>query len=354
MITPSFWKDKKVLITGNTGFKGSWLSLWLSTMGAEVYGYALTPPTTPSFYDLCGLGRLVKTNINNVRNWEALSSFISAVRPEIVFHMAAQPLVLDSYRMPAETFETNVMGTVNLLESVRKYGEARAIIVVTSDKCYLNMERRRPYREGDPLGGFDPYSASKACEEIVSGSYLKSFFSPDTYSSHGVALATVRAGNVIGGGDWANNRLLPDCIRALLRKETIAVRNPDSIRPWQHVFEPLAGYLMLAEKLYRDGAQYSGAWNFGPDPEDMRKVEWLVKRLCELWPEGKYELLGEKGAHEAKTLLLDSTKARTQLEWRPRWKLEHSLDKIIEWTRVFQDAGNIYQASIRQLEEYTA
>jgi len=352
----NFYKGKRAFVTGHTGFKGSWLCLWLHKLGVEVTGYALEPPTDPSLFALCGMEHLVHSIISDVRDFATLQSAISEAKPEIVIHMAAQPLVRDSYVNPVETYEINVMGTVNLLEAVRKSDGIRAVVNVTTDKCYENREWIWGYREDDPLGGFDPYSSSKACSEIVTNAYLRSFFDSESHNSHGVALASARAGNVIGGGDWGSDRLLPDCFRSLLSGRKIVIRNPLATRPWQHVLEPLSGYLLLTKGLYEKGQPYAGAWNFGPFDEDSKPVEWLVHRICEKWEgSSSYEVAPDNQLHEAHYLRLDCSKARAVLGWHPRWRLETALNKAVAWyTAYMRDIGseNLRNICLQQIEEY--
>lgn len=353
-----FYRGKRVLITGHTGFKGSWLCLWLHKLGAEITGYALDPPTKPSLFELAGVDGLVHSVIHDIRDLETLKRALLGARPEIVFHMAAQPLVRDSYLDPVATFEINVMGTVNLLEAVRGCPDVRAVVNVTTDKCYENREWIWGYRENDPLGGFDPYSSSKACSEIVTTAYLRSFFDIDNYEIHGVALASARSGNAIGGGDWGQDRLVPDCFRSILNGGNIRLRNPKAIRPWQHVLEPLCGYLLLARRLYEEGPTYAGAWNFGPLEADEREVEWLVRRICEKWggPIG-YGVPDGVQPHEARYLKLDCSKAKAVLGWNPRWRLEDAIDKTIEWYKAYgAGAGSDRLRSLcnGQIEQYTS
>jgi CDP-glucose 4,6-dehydratase len=348
-----FWYGKKVFITGNTGFKGSWLSLWLLSMGAQVSGYALEPSGRQDLFSLCGLKQLMPTCCNDISDLDLVRRKMREVQPEIVFHLAAQPLVGVSYQEPVSTYQTNVIGTARLLEAVRNCRSTRAVIIVTSDKCYDNQEWFWGYRENEPLGGYDPYSSSKACAELVTAAYRSSFFPPQEYQQHGVAIATVRAGNVIGGGDWAEGRLLPDIMRSFLAPKLIVIRNPKSIRPWQHVLEPLSGYLTLAEKLYQEGPAYGEAWNFGPAAQDSRTVEWIVNYLCRLWGKGvTYTVDSQQQPHETQFLKLDCSKAQTRLEWRPRWNLETALDKTIEWLEKYQNKGDIKEVCLRQIEEY--
>lgn len=356
MIDQSFWKDKRVLITGHTGFKGAWLSLWLHSLGAKVVGYALQPPTEPSLLEACRLNSLITSIQGDIRSRDKLEEAVLASKPEIVIHMAAQPLVRASYQTPVETYEVNVLGTVNLLEAVRQavYSgiAVKAVILVTTDKCYENREWVWGYREGDRLGGYDPYSNSKACAELVAAAYRQSFFHPDAYTKHGVALATVRAGNVIGGGDWAADRLIPDMIRALGNGTKVKIRYPDSVRPWQHVLEPLAGYLRLAELMIAN-PEFGQSYNFGPDVEDARSVVSIVHSLCEKWGEpAAYEIERDEQWHEAHYLKLDCTKARSWLGWRPIWTVDQALDRIVEWFRCYRSGADMSEVCLRQIEAY--
>lgn len=349
----NFWRNRKVFLTGHTGFKGSWLSLLLHELGASVTGYALDPPTDPSLFVQAQVGQLVESVIADVREGSSLAAAMISAAPEIVIHMAAQPLVRDSYKNPAETYAINVMGTVNLCEAVRACPGVKAVVNVTTDKCYENREWVWGYRENEPMGGADPYSSSKACSELVTAAYRQSFFNPQNHASHGAAVASARAGNVIGGGDWAADRLVPDCIRALLRRDKILIRNPHAVRPWQHVLDPLGGYLMLAQRLFEDGHRWASGWNFGPRDEDARPVEWIVRRMCAAWGEwATYEF--DKGVHphEAHFLKLDCSKARGELGWRPRWDLEKSLDLIVEWTRAYERNEDLRRVCVRQIAEY--
>lgn len=354
IINASFWKGRKVFVTGHTGFKGSWLSLWLHHLGAQVTGYALDPPTQPSLYRLAKVDELMESNIADIRDQAKLGAAMARAKPEIVFHMAAQPLVRDSYKVPVDTYGINVMGTVNILEAVRASSSVRAVVNVTTDKCYENREWIWGYRENEPLGGYDPYSSSKACSELVTAAYRNSYFHSSRYENHGVGMATARAGNVIGGGDWATDRLIPDCIRAVLSGDRIVIRNPHAIRPWQHVLEPLSGYLMLAQKLLEDGPGYAEAWNFGPNDADARPVEWLVKEFCAKWGNGaSYEVEKGEHPHEASYLKLDCSKAKARLGWQPRWDLEKTMGSIVEWTKAYRDKNDLRTSCLSQINAYS-
>jgi CDP-glucose 4,6-dehydratase len=353
MINQAFWKDKRVFLTGHTGFKGSWLSIWLHAMGAKVTGFALQPQTNPSLFEAARVDELVDSIIGDIRDAEALGKAMQQSNPEIVIHMAAQPLVRESYRNPVETYSTNVMGTVHLFESVRKCSSVKAVINVTTDKCYENQEWVWGYRENEPMGGYDPYSNSKACSELVTSSYRSSFFNPVEYAQHGVAVASARAGNVIGGGDWAKDRLIPDCIQSLVNHEPIIIRNPHAIRPWQHVLEPLSGYLLLAEKLYNDGTHYAEAWNFGPNDDDAKPVEWIVKKMIQNWDgQASYQVDGGNHPHEAGYLKLDCSKAKMKLGWQPRWNIGTAIEKIVEWVGSYENGDNVRNVCQKQLQDY--
>jgi CDP-glucose 4,6-dehydratase len=356
MISPTFWKNKRVFITGHTGFKGSWLCLWLHKLGAQITGYALEPPTNPSLFELAQNSSLITSIHGDVRDRKWLTEAISKAAPEIVFHLAAQPLVRDSYKLPVETYETNVMGTVNLLEAVRSaVPSVRAIVNVTTDKVYENPERNLPFKENEPLGGYDPYSNSKACSELVAAAYRNSFFNPADYDRHHCGVATARAGNVIGGGDWATDRIVPDCIRAFARNEPVILRNPHATRPWQHVLEPLSGYMTLAEKLFLDGKNYAEAWNFGPTDNDCVAVAALVQKFCAAWGKGSaYKAAHDGGPHEAAFLKLDISKSSSRLVWRPRWKIDTAVSETAAWYRNVNDGRNAREECLRQIEEYEA
>ncbi|GAB4168720.1 MAG: CDP-glucose 4,6-dehydratase [Rhodocyclaceae bacterium] len=344
----SFWRGKRVFLTGHTGFKGGWLALWLCDLGAQVHGYALAPPTEPNFFTLADLrARLASSTIADIRDAEALAGAMHAAQPQVVMHLAAQSLVRQSYAAPVETYDVNLMGTVKLLEAVRRTPGVRAVINVTTDKCYENREWVWPYRENEPMGGADPYSSSKACSELVTAAYRASFL-----DASGIHVASARAGNVIGGGDWAADRLVPDFLRALDAKRTLAIRCPHATRPWQHVLEPLAGYLTLAERLHDEGAEFAQAWNFGPDENDVRTVRWVVERLCRDAPGATWEWDASPQPHEAGTLRLDSSRARLILGWRPRWKLETALSMTMEWHREWKRGSDMAAISLAQIRAY--
>jgi CDP-glucose 4,6-dehydratase len=350
----AFWLGKRVLLTGHTGFKGSWLSLWLQSMGAEVVGYALAPPTTPSLFEVAGITKGMTSVIGDIRDLAHLKAVFAEHQPEIVIHMAAQPLVRYSYVEPVETYSTNVMGVVNLLEVVRSSKSVKAVVNVTTDKCYENREWAWGYRENEAMGGYDPYSSSKGCAELVTAAYRNSYFHPDRYKEHGVAIASGRAGNVIGGGDWADDRLIPDIMRAISESRPVHVRNPHAIRPWQHVLEPLSGYLVLAQKLYEEGASYAEGWNFGPNDEDAKPVQWIVEKLTQAWGEGaSWELDAGEHPHEAHYLKLDCSKAKDRLDWHPRWRLGEALIEIADWHQAYRNGKNMRELTLRQIDAYT-
>ena len=348
-----FYSGRRVLITGHTGFKGSWLSILLSWLGAEVHGYALKPNTIPSLYELANVDQLVSSTIGDIRDYALLLKTITRVQPEVIIHMAAQPLVRESYKNPRETYEINVMGTVNLLEAVRQVESIRAVLNVTTDKCYENKEWHWGYRENEPMGGYDPYSNSKGCSELVTSSFRSSFFNPKEYKNHGVALASARAGNVIGGGDWADDRLIPDFIRSITRGQKVKIRSPYAIRPWQHVLEPLSGYLTLCEKLYTAGTAFAEGWNFGPDDRDAKNVEWITKKICELWGESaSFEIDTNPQPHEASYLKLDCSKAKAELDWTPIWNIETTLKSIVVWNKALLAGENMRTVTEKQIMDY--
>ncbi len=351
VVNHDFWQDRRVLLTGHTGFKGAWLALWLDQLGAEVTGLALDPPSSPSLFDAADVeDALSRHVIGDIRNFETVTRVMNAHQPDIVLHLAAQSLVVPSYDHPIDTYMTNVMGTAHVLEAARQCPSVRVVLNVTTDKCYENQEWHWGYREGDPMGGHDPYSSSKGCSELLTASYSRSYFS-DTSS---VRLASARAGNVIGGGDWADHRIIPDFMRAVLAGEPLVVRNPDAIRPWQHVLEPLSGYLTLAERLFR-GRDVVGAWNFGPFDNDARTVGWIADRLTERWPGASWQTTGDgERPHEATYLKLDCSKARAELGWSPRLDLSGALDWIVEWYSCFASGGDIAALTRAQIERYEA
>lgn len=350
-----FWKDKRVFVTGHTGFKGSWLSLWLCELGARVKGFALEPPTTPSLFVVSEVAHGLQSVTGDINDFSQLQRELHEQRPEIVFHLAAQPLVRASYEDPLGTFQANVMGTANLLEAVRTCGSVRAVVVITTDKCYENREWAWPYRETDVLGGHDPYSSSKACAELVVSAFRKSYFSADTYDRHGVCLASARAGNVIGGGDWARDRLIPDIIRAFSDGQPVEIRNPASVRPWQHVLEPLRGYLMLAEQLYGGRTDLATAWNFGPNISDAKPVEWIVTAASKFWGQGASWTSAHTGdIHEAQVLKLDWSKAAQELRWTPALTLEEALKLTLSWYKCFDAGKSMRTISLAQLSSYAS
>ncbi|MBI5920065.1 MAG: CDP-glucose 4,6-dehydratase [Betaproteobacteria bacterium] len=348
-----FWRGKRVFVTGHTGFKGSWLSLWLQQTGAQVTGYALEPPTNPSLFELASVGQGMQSRIADIRDPDALSGAMNQSRPEIVFHMAAQALVRHSYANPVETYATNVMGTVHLLEAVRRTSSVKAVINITSDKCYKNQEWVWSYRENDSLGGHDPYSSSKACSELVTDAYRNSYFNPIDQDKYVAAVASARAGNVIGGGDWAMDRLIPDILRAIEKGEPVCIRSSQAIRPWQHVLEPLSGYLRLAEKLYNEGSTYAEEWNFGPSEEDAKSVQWIVDYMVRSWGEGtSWSMDKANHPHEANTLKLNTSKARAKLQWASRWDVQTALESIVSWHKAYLLGGNMKDITLRQIAQY--
>lgn len=348
-VDKAFWKGKKVFLTGHTGFKGSWLSLWLQSIGSEVKGYSLLPPTTPSLFNEARVGSIMNSQIGDIRNLESLKQSMKDFNPDILIHMAAQPLVRHSYADPIETYSTNVMGTVNVLESSRYCKNLKSIVSVTTDKCYENREWPWGYREIEPMGGHDPYSSSKGCAELVSSAYRRSFFTSNDTAN----IATARAGNVIGGGDWAEDRLVPDILRSFEKSEPVIIRNPLSTRPWQHVLEPLSGYLILAEHLYNNGNDYAEGWNFGPNDNDCKPVSWILDRMVKNWGSGaSWELDKKNNPHEAGYLKLDCSKAADKLNWQPNWNLEHTLKLIVDWHRSWINGNNMQDRCLLEIESY--
>lgn len=351
MINTAFWADKKVLLTGHTGFKGSWLSLWLQQLGADVYGYALEPQTKPDLFSSAEVAKGMYSQIGDICDLQNLQAFVSKIQPEIVFHLAAEPLVRASYLDPLKTFQVNVMGTANLLQAIRQIDSVRAVVVVTTDKVYQNKEWHWGYREIDPLGGYDPYSSSKACAELVAASFRSSFFNVTDYAKHRCAIATVRAGNVIGGGDYAPDRLIPDVLAALQDGQDVVLRSPSATRPWQYVLEPLHGYLLLAEHLVKDGMKYADAWNFGPDEHSSQSVQWVVEELIQAWGSGVWRTEAQQ-CHETTLLNVDSTKARRQLNWRTFCSLEGVLLRIVQWQQAFVKGESMHAYCLAEIQSY--
>lgn len=354
-VDPNFWSGRRVLITGHTGFKGGWLALWLQSLGAEVSGFALAPPAGPNLFEAARVDAgMAASTLGDVRDPGAVTACLTAAKPEIVLHLAAQPLVRLSYDEPVETYAVNVMGTVHLLDAVRRTPSVRAVVIVTSDKCYENREWLWGYRESEAMGGHDPYSSSKGCAELVTSAWRRSFFPPERYGEHGVAVASARAGNVIGGGDWAANRLVPDAIRAFLAGEELVLRNPQAVRPWQHVLEPLSGYLRLAERLCRDGVAVADGWNFGPNSDSEQTVGTVVERLAALWgPDARWRIDSDgTHPHEAGLLALDSAKARNRLGWAPRWSLDRALDASAGWFRDWHAGADMRTVTLNHIEIY--
>jgi CDP-glucose 4,6-dehydratase len=355
VINSSFWRGKKVFVTGHTGFKGSWISLWLQQLGAEVTGYAMKPPTNPSLFEVAHVAEGMTSIIGDIRDATKLHHSIRQSAPDIVIHMAAQPLVRRSYIDPVETYSTNVMGTVHLLEAVRQTPSVRAVVNVTTDKCYENKEWVWGYRENDPLGGFDPYSSSKGCAELITAAFRQSFFDSSSINCHHqTAVATARAGNVIGGGDWSEDRLIPDILRALESGQSVNIRNPSATRPWQHVLEPISGYLVLAEKLSSGaGQQYAEGWNFGPREEDARSVQWIAEKMVSTWGNrARWKLAAGTHPHEARYLKLDISKAKESLNWEPKWPLSTALEKILTWHNAYLRGANMRNLTIQQINTY--
>ena len=353
MIDSTFWKDRKVLLTGHTGFKGSWLTIWLSHLGAKVSGCALPPPTTPNLFEVANIAAIANHIVCDIRDLSRLREIIQKEAPEIVFHLAAQPLVRHSYENPLETYQTNVIGTLNLLEAIRMSDSVKSCVVVTTDKCYENNESGQPYAESAPLGGYDPYSSSKACAEIVTASYISSFFNQEEQRNNHAAIATARAGNVLGGGDWGKDRLIPDLIKAFTLNHVPLIRNPESVRPWQHVLDPLYGYLLLAQSLYEGGSKYSGAWNFGPSAHEINNVSTVADCLTELWGDNAiWQHERRKQPHEAKLLTLDSSKAACQLGWNSKWSIQETLSKVTDWHKAYNRHEEMQQVCIEQITSH--
>ena len=348
----NFWKNKKVLITGHTGFKGGWLSLWLNSLGAEVTGYSLSPITTPSLFETARIKDITNSHIGDIRDVEKFQRIFLDCNPEIVFHMAAQPLVRESYINPHNTYSVNVMGLVNTLENVRKSNMVKAFVNVTSDKCYENKEWLWGYRENEPMGGRDPYSSSKACSEIITAAYRDSYFNSKISNTF---IASARAGNVIGGGDWSQDRLIPDLFRAINENKILQIRNPHSIRPWQHTLEPLFGYIKLAENLFKNGHNFAEAWNFGPNENEFKSVGWIVDYIFKyLKHSNQWDFQEDKKFHEAHYLKLDSSKAKNLLDWSPKWTLNEALQKTCDWNNAFLQNKDMQAFSLNQIKEYLA
>jgi CDP-glucose 4,6-dehydratase len=349
-----FWAGKRVFMTGHTGFKGSWLSLMLQSLGSVVRGYALPPATSPSLFEVAAVVDDMQSIEGDIRNPESLIAAVRGFRPEILFHLAAQSLVRPAYLDPVGTYATNVMGTVNTLEAARTVGGIRAIVVVTSDKCYQNDERVWGYLESEPMGGFDPYSSSKGCAELVTAAYRSSFFNPQGYARHATAIASARAGNAIGGGDWATDRLIPDMMTAFMSRRAAVIRSPRAVRPWQHVLECLSGYLILAERLWSDGPHFAESWNFGPADADVQPVEWIADRLTKLWAQGSdWKTDGSQGQpHEATYLKLDCSKARMRLAWAPRLDLSIALEWTVDWYKAYQRGADMRALTCAQIDHY--
>jgi len=351
----SFWKGRNVFVTGHTGFKGSWLSLWLDTLGAKVSGYALDAPTQPNLFEQAEVGRAVRSIRADIRDFPRLKSALAESRPDVIIHMAAQSVVRRGYEDPIETYSSNVMGTVNLLEAVRQLGQPCVLVNVTSDKCYANREWVWGYRENEPVGGRDPYSSSKGCAELVTTAYRESFFAPESFEGHGVAIASARAGNAIGGGDWTSGQLIPDLMKAFLAGEPCLIRSPSAIRPWQFVLEPLRGYLVLVERLAEDAGRFGSAWNFGPAEADVKPVSWVADEVARSWGQ-RASWSKDGGTHppEAQYLKLDSSKARASLEWYPVLSLNESIDWIVKWYRAYEAGDDLRRVTRGQIERYDA
>lgn len=348
-----FWNGKKVFMTGHTGFKGSWMSLWLQSLGADLCGFSLPAPTEPNLFTVANVAEGMTSIEGDIRDLDSLQKAMVDHQPDIVIHMAAQPLVRYSYQHPVETYATNVMGTVNVLEAMRHVESARVGVMITTDKCYENKEWVWGYREDEPMGGHDPYSSSKGCAELVVSAYRDSFFSPQTYDQHRVAIASARAGNVIGGGDWALDRLIPDIMRAIQEGRPVLIRSPHATRPWQHVLEPIGGYMCLAEQLWHSGADCAEGWNFGPKDDDAKPVSWIVERLTQMWGDGaSWEVDGGNHPHEANYLKLDCSKAKARLGWTPRTSLATALEWIVEFYQAYQNNGDMRSLTLEQIQRF--
>ena len=347
MISQYFWQGKRVFLTGHTGFKGSWLSLWLVSLGVEVKGYALTPPTSPSLFNEAKIDSIIDSQIADIRDQDALYESMTEFNPDILIHMAAQPLVRYSYEAPIETYEVNVIGTAKVLEVARSCPNLKAIVNITTDKCYENDERTQGYKENDPMGGYDPYSSSKGCAELVASAYRRSFL-----QGQGVGLASVRAGNVIGGGDWADDRLIPDILRSFEKGKSVIIRNPKATRPWQHVLEPLSGYLILAQKLYENQDEYAEGWNFGPNEQNVKPVDWILDKMISKWPNSSWKLDQGVNPHEESYLKLDISKAKLRLNWTPIWSLSSTLEKIIIWQKKWINNQDMQEVCHCEIEQY--
>ena len=347
MIDQEFWKGKRVFLTGHTGFKGSWLSLWLCSLGAEVRGYALNPPTSPSLFNEAKIDTIIDSQIADIRDQDTLHESMTGFNPDILIHMAAQPLVRYSYDAPIETYEVNVIGTAKVLEVARSCPNLKAIVNITTDKCYENDGRAEGYKENDPMGGYDPYSSSKGCAELVASSYRRSFL-----QDQGIGIASVRAGNVIGGGDWADDRLIPDILRSFEKNKPVVIRNPKATRPWQHVLEPLSGYLILAQNLYKDQKKYAEGWNFGPNEKDVQPVDWILDKMISKWPNSSWELDNNSNPHEAGFLKLDISKAKSKLGWSPVWELSQTLERIVSWHQAWLNKDDMQAVCLTEIEEY--
>ena len=356
MVNPSIWKGRRVLVTGHTGFKGSWLALWLHSLGARVTGFALPPPTSPSLFDLAAIEDVVDHIEGDIRDLAAIEAAVTKSQPEVIFHLAAQPLVRLSYEMPVETYATNVMGSVHVMEAARRVGGVQAMICVTTDKCYENKEWIWPYRESDPMGGYDPYSSSKGAAELAIAAYRSSYFPPTNMKDGGCGLASVRAGNVIGGGDWADDRLVPDLVRAFIAGRAPEVRSPGAVRPWQHVLEALSGYLMIAERLIAREPAFADAWNFGPSDDDAQPVSWIVEHMHAAWGGNAHRAVAATapGVHEAGLLRLDSSKVRAALGWRPALNLQLAVEWIVEWHQKVERGDNVREVTMQQINQYAA